>query len=186
MLSLKHNEHVVTIENEPSDLYSHNNSGPHHYGSQHILGEARFLVSTAHGVRYGEPEPLNSCLILASGGATTVHQQSALLHGNRCIVAVSAYLVCLQLPDLQMIWHTQVDDATCFGVYHVPKYESYISHGELDIARITYDGEILWSSGGKDILTNGFTLFDDYAEVMDFNNERYRIDLLSGRSQLIS
>jgi hypothetical protein len=185
VLYLKQNEHVVTIENEPSVIYEDRlAASPTEYASQYIVGEAR-SVTSAHGVKYGEPDVLHSCLILASGGPTGVHSRSALLHDSKCILAVSSFLICLHLPELNMLWQTQVDMATCFGVYHVPKYDSLISHGELDIARVSYDGNILWSSGGKDIFTNGFTLYDQYVEVRDFNDETYHIDLLTGRSEIV-
>ncbi|MEP6988826.1 MAG: hypothetical protein ABI970_24710, partial [Chloroflexota bacterium] len=71
------------------------------------------------------------------------------------------------------------------GVYHLPQLESYLTHGELDIARVSYDGEIIWSSSGKDIFSNGFTLYDTFVEAIDFNNEKYHIDLSTGQSHII-
>jgi hypothetical protein len=119
-------------------------------------------------------------------GATGVHKRTALIHGERCVVAVSAYLAALRLPGLEMEWILQVDDATCFGVYHLPEHACYISHGEMDIARISYDGQLTWSSGGKDIFTNGFEIKGDSIEAVDFNDERYRIDIATGESTIVS
>ncbi|MBA3872426.1 MAG: hypothetical protein H0X30_25085 [Anaerolineae bacterium] len=178
MLYLKADQHIVSIEDEPA--LRHQYMGI--YQKRYILGD--YPVS-AHGVKYGSPEVVHSCLLVASGGGTTVHSKSALIHNEHCIVAVSSFLACLHLPDLNMVWQAQVDHATCFGVYHLPQLESYLTHGELDIARVSYDGEIIWSSGGKDIFSNGFTLYDTFVEAIDFNNEKYHIDLSTGQSHII-
>jgi hypothetical protein len=180
VLYLKSDEHIVSIQNEPTLIHHYTGL----YQKRYILGEEYYPVS-AHGVKYGEPEMLDSCLLVASGGATMVHPKSALLRDAYCLVAVSSFLACLHLPDLNMVWQAQVDDATCFEVYHLPQLKSYLTHGELDIARVSYDGEIIWSSGGKDIFTNGFTLFDTFVEAVDFNNEKYHVDLLTGQSHII-
>ena len=74
--------------------------------------------------------------------------------------------------------------ATCFGVYHSLKHKCFISHGELEIARVSYSGEIIWQASGKDIFTNGFVLHDDYIETIDFNDQQYRIDIETGRCEL--
>jgi hypothetical protein len=185
VLYLKADEHVVAIQDEPAIVYPDSVAQrPGTYQRRYILGKAH-LATSAHGIKYGEPEVLHSCLLMASGGPTSVHPRSALLHHARCIVAVSSFLVGLQLPDLDLVWQVQVDTASCFGVYHLPQYESYLSHGELDIARVSYDGEILWSSSGKDIFTNGLAVYDAYIEVVDFNNEKYHIDLSTGHCELV-
>jgi len=90
----------------------------------------------------------------------------------------------LHLPTLDLEWHTQTDWATCFGVYHSLKHKCFISYGELEIARVSYSGEIIWQASGKDIFTNGFVLHDDYIETIDFNDEQYRIDVETGRCEL--
>jgi len=185
-LYLKDNEHVVPIRDESSIVYSDDSSQVlSSYRIRYALGDKYYVPSTAHSVHYGEPE-LHTCLLLASGGSSTVHSKSGLLHNAKCLVAVSSFLVCLQLPDLELVWQTQVDSSSCFRVYHLPNYRSYLSHGELEIARVSYEGEILWSSGGKDIFTGEFTLYDNYVDVLDFNDEKYRIDLLTGHSRLVS
>lgn len=184
VLRLDHNEYIVHIKNETINSYSDIalSAAYRSYHLRYFLGEMRD-VSTVHSVHCGEPT-LNSCLLLASDGQTTVHANSGLLHNDRCLVAVSSSLVCLQLPDLNIVWQTKVDAATCFGIYHLPHYDSYLSHGELTIARIAYDGDIVWACGGKDIFTDGVNIYEDYIDAVDFNNEKYRIDLLTGYSRI--
>lgn len=186
VLYLKNNEHIVHIKDEPTLIHQDSPSqGLNAYKTRYLLGEAHFVPTTAHSIHYGEPDVLHACLLLASGGSTTVHARSGVLHDAQCIIAVSSFLICLQLPDLSLVWQAQVDTFACFGVYHLPRYESYLSHGELDIARVSYQGEILWSSSGKDIFTNGLTLYDNHVDVLDFKNEKYRINLLTGHSRIV-
>lgn len=59
-----------------------------------------------------------------------------------------------------------VDAATCFGVYYLPEHACLISHGELEIARLSLSGEIVWSAGGKDIFSEGFRLSREYVEAI--------------------
>ncbi len=157
------------------------------YSYQYWLGQQECQPSSKHGVeviKHGTE--IASCIVLGIRGATGVHEHSALLHNQSCIVAVSAFICALAVPALQLQWQVQVDSATCFGVHHAAKHGCYISHGECEIACVSYSGELLWSVGGKDIFTNSFHLYDDYVEVIDWNNETYRIEISSGESYLVA
>ncbi len=83
-----------------------------------------------------------------------------------------------RLHDL--LWHKEVDFATCFGVYFSTKHDCLISHGECEIARVSLSGEVVWSSGGADIFSEGFKLHSDYVEAVDFNRMVYRMDIATG------
>lgn len=185
LLCLKQDGHIVNIVDETAHLYSDDIAHIQQRYQTSLLLDESYHPTTAHGVKYGDPDVLYSCLVLAPGGASGVHSASSILHDSKCILAVSSYLVCLQLPDLNLLWHVQVDPASCFGVYHVSAHDSYITHGELEITRVSYNGEILWSSSGKDIFSNGFTLHDEVVKVIDFNGETYQIELLTGQSKIL-
>ena len=49
------------------------------------------------------------------------------------------------------------------------------------IARVTYDGKIVWQAGGADIFTNGFELQDDVVRVFDFEDREYVLGIETGR-----
>ena len=129
-----------------------------------------------------------------------MHPHSALVHHNSCIAVIGHLLCSLAVPSLLLEWRTQVDSfGTCFGVYRSEKHQCYITWGEMDIARVSDVGEVMWQMGGKDIfvqpkrytkgpavLREGFALHADYVEVADWNNEVYRIDISSGASHIIS
>lgn len=179
MLTLVANPYVVTMFNDPT-YSARSTDNVNRYCHEYDLSGG-YQHSSAHGLRVMEQSiEVGSCILLASGGATGVHENSSLVHGRSCIVAVGPFLVSLELPQLQLNWTAEVDTATCFGVYHSAKHECFISHGELEISRVSYEGEIAWQKSGADILTNGFSLGDDVVEAIDWDDRRYRWDIASG------
>ncbi|BCX48689.1 conserved hypothetical protein [Haloferula helveola] len=117
-----------------------------------------------------------------SGGASGVHEHSLLLLESRVYIAVGAHIVCLTLGNQEPDWTLEIDDATCFGLYYAPEHDALISHGELDIARFSRSGEVLWSEGGADIFSEGVLLHDDCIEAVDFNHRSYFFDYATGES----
>lgn len=154
---------------------------------EYFLGEDGYQPSSRHRitVRYGDAV-LASRVLLASGGASGVHVHSAFVHEDSCLIAVGPFVCALELPSLRLLWRTPTDAATCFGVYDAPGYESIISHGELQIARLNYSGQLLWSGSGRDIFSEGFELHEHHAEAIDFDGTRYRFDLETGHSNIVS
>ena len=69
-----------------------------------------------------------------------------------------------------------------FGIYEIDN--GYIVHSELDIYRITKEGDVLWSFSGNDIFT-GLKADDEYyisieesrIKLRDFNDDYYILDL---------
>jgi hypothetical protein len=55
-----------------------------------------------------------------------------------------------------------------------------LSHAELEIARVSLFGKVMWKSGGEDIFTGGFKVFPDYVEAVDFNQTAYHIEIETG------
>jgi hypothetical protein len=153
------------------------------YDREHDLDNARGVYLTScHALRVSKNERLiASCILLASRGPSGIHENSAIIHNDSCIIAVGAYMVSVHIPTLELQWATESDAATCFGVYHSEKHQCFISHGELEIARVSLDGQIIWRSGGADIFTNGFTLHNDYVNVLDWNHKEYNFDIEFGR-----
>jgi len=187
-LSSKHGEIVIADESPDTPRFdprsADNACGP---VDESFFGDREYRASSRHRIVVTRGDSvLASRILLATGGATGVHDHSALLLDNRCIVAVGPFICSLALPSLQVHWHTRTDQATCFGVYDSPGYASIISHGELEIARLTYSGRVLWSAGGADIFSEGFELHEHYAEAVDFYGTRYRFELETGHSKIIA
>jgi hypothetical protein len=97
-----------------------------------------------------------SRVLLAGGGASGVHARSAFVREDACFVAVGPFVCALEVPSLRLLWHARADTATCFGVYDSPTYANIISHGEIEIACLSYSGQVLWSTSGRDIFSGSF------------------------------
>ena len=185
MLILQNNRYEIVIANDSSYLLD-SIDNLRSYDTEYLLGDKSVQPSSQHSVVVKDNSRiLRTCILLADGGATGIQQQSALIHHDSCIVAVGPFLCSLCIPTLELELSTKVDFATCFGVYYSEKHNCFISHGELVIARVEHDGKLLWQSGGKDIFTNGFELHDDHIETIDFNDERYCVNMQTGTSKLI-
>lgn len=183
MVQLIFRQLIIEVSNEPAYTCG-SADNPMRYEREYRLDDGEYAPSSRHAVRVlsndGDSE-LANCILAASHGATGVHDHTALVHDDSLILAVGPFMVSLNLPTLDLHWKTQTDDVTCFGVYHSEKHRCYISHGELDVARVSYAGAIEWSHSGADIFTNGFVVTDDNVEAIDWNNVAYAWDIGTGR-----
>jgi hypothetical protein len=66
--------------------------------------------------------------------------------------------------------------------YNSTQYHCLISHGELEIARISLSGEAAWSFGGAEIFSEGFKLHSDHVVAVDFKRMVYRLEIETGAS----
>jgi hypothetical protein len=175
-------KHEIALMDEP--LYTPGSADNlRSYSREYKLTDAGSRPSSRHAlVLRDDDTSAQSVILLAGGGVTGLHEHSALILGDTCFVAVGDTLCSLALPSLELLWHRQVDTATCFGVYYSAKHHCLISHGELEIARLSLSGEVAWSSGGADIFSEGFELHPDYIEAVDFNRMVYRMDIATGAS----
>ena len=150
-----------------------------------FLADKEGYVASTHSVIVSCPDgEKHSCVLIAGGGGTSIHENSALVHADKLFAAAGKYVCALRLPMLEVEWQTQTDWVTCFGIYHSPRHKCYISHDECDILRLSYSGEIVWQASGKDIFTGEFALHEDFISVIDFNDESYRIDIETGACKL--
>ncbi|MFT3846926.1 MAG: hypothetical protein QM725_17855 [Lacibacter sp.] len=139
-----------------------------------------YSPNSQHAIKiYKDNNLIGSAIILASGGGTGVHDDSALIDEDNFIIRCCNKVFSLTLPDLKTNWVTEVDWATCFSLH---KYQdTFISYGETSIARFDKTGKILWSYGGADIFVclyegTPFEMFDTYIALTDFNGSTYKID----------
>lgn len=148
--------------------------------SKVIQTDKEYSPTSKHAIKiYRENRLINSAVILAAGGATGVSDDTALVDEDNLIIRCCNKLFSLTLPDLNINWVTEPDQITCFSIH---KYQdTYISHGELTIARIDRTGKIIWSFGGVDIFVclyqgNPFEMSNTYIALTDFNGNTYKID----------
>ena len=186
MLILNKDEYSILIDND-REYAANSADNVHTYNAEYSLGDALYRPSCQHSIVVRKNDDiLRSCILLADGGATGIHESSAIIHGNSCLIAVGQFMCSIEIPCLELEWKAEVDSATCFGVYYSATHDCFISHGELEITRVEMDGKVLWHGGGKDIFTNGFELHENYVEVVDWNDEIYRIDIATGQSRIVA
>lgn len=151
----------------------------HKYDIEHF-DESKYEFPTMIGIKVFEDNSLIKNAIIGSiGGATGIHEGSAIVEDDRVLICCCDSIFCLSIPDLTLVWRTQADQATCF---EIRKYQDdYIIHGELEISRLDKNGKILWQQSGADIFvtlygSQGFEMTDQYIIVSDFENRIYKFD----------
>jgi hypothetical protein len=142
------------------------------------LGSERYRPSSAYGIYVSDCAVV---LVGAGGGGTAPHDHSALVLDGKLYLAIGDQISRFALRPFAPERAIEADSATCFGLYHVPKYDALICHGELEITRLDLSLDICWQAGGRDIFTGDFVLRDDFIEVSDFQERRYQFDYETGR-----
>ncbi|MFZ6862517.1 hypothetical protein ACO0K7_07770 [Undibacterium sp. Ji67W] len=166
---------VLEIVNEPNYTFRSADNGTR-YAAETLL-PSMLKPTSMHGVW------LNGAPIAvfgAAGGCSTIHQHSAVLLDDNLYLAVGDSIVCFNLGGRELVWALPVDSATCFGIHYDARRDALISHGELEIARVSKDGKIVWTSSGADIFSEGLTLQPDFIQAIDFNRKVYRFDFSTG------
>jgi len=131
------------------------------------------------GIYKGE-EILKTVLLGSEGGGTGVHETSFIIEPDRVLICCSNSVFCLSIADLNLLWRTRADSATCFEIFNYE--DGYIVHGELEISRLGRDGAILWQQSGADIFTtseggkNDFLITGNYILATDWHNRKYKFD----------
>lgn len=137
--------------------------------------------TTAVGIKVYAADCLFRTAIIGSiGGRTGVHHTSHIWEPDRVIICCSDTIFCLSIPDLYLVWKTRADLATCFQIFKLG--EDYIVHGELEISRLRYDGQIIWQQSGRDMFTrlnaikDDFVIIENYIIATDWDNTKYKFD----------
>jgi len=155
------------------------------YPPEHLF-ENQFPIATdttptcQHGVTIETLDNQFSIILNGFEGATGIHKNSFVVNQTNIYICVSNTIFCLDLDTLNVIWHTKVDQVTCFGVYLVKDH--LIVHGEISISSISLSGKINWQQSGEDIFTTidgkeDFEIKEELIQVKDFNNKKYKINL---------
>lgn len=187
MKSLKNEKFDLQISEAPSERSSQSN---HH--KVHALGKATNLSMSGIRIDLQKPESCR-CDVYSNGFSASQSAENALLLENTLLLAVGPYVCALGLPQLDLLWASEVDPSLCFGIYYAPKHNVLIAHGEQAIACLSLNGTLKWSYTGKDIFTTPdataskthITLLPDAIEVLDWNKDRHRISIPDGIGSII-
>lgn len=173
----KAGHHRVELVDEPG--YRFGSADPTRRYPTEIDLSGGYRPSSVHGLIVdGQP----FAVVGSSDGATGVHDHSMVVIGMQVFVAVGAHVIRLTLGNTEPDWAVKVDEATSFGIHHVPEHDALIVHGELSVSRLERTGEILWSEAGADIFTGEFSLGADGVTAIDFNGRAYHFDYRTGES----
>lgn len=142
--------------------------------------ESQFVSNSKHGIIIKENGiEISSIIIYESGGGTTIIDDSFIIEDDKIWIRICNKIYCFSIPTLDLIWHKEFDFATNFS-FHKLK-EDFIIYGEVEIFRITKNGEILWRFSGRDIWVNlegknPFSIESDKIRLFDFESNEYIID----------
>ena len=150
----------------------------------HVITIGDYLFVNKVVEVYRQEHLVSSCLFSSDIGVGAI-AHSAVIIDQICYIAVAQFVFALELPQLTVQWKSAVDASVCFGLYILPHFDGFITHGEQDITRLSFNGIILWSAGGKDIFSNGIAIETDHITAVDFQGERYHIDSITGEITLI-
>lgn len=142
--------------------------------------ENEYRSSSKHAIivkEYGIE--ISSILICETEGATGIHENSFIIEDNKIWILVSNKVYCFEIPSLKIIWQKEFDQFTNFCIYQLE--ENFVIHGELEIFRITKNGEIIWRFGGRDIWISvdgkdPFNIERDKIRLFDFESNEYVLD----------
>lgn len=160
---------TIEIVNEPTYSFGSSDNVRAYPLERHLAPGSG--MSSIHGVLLnGVP----MAVFANGGGASGIHDNSAVFVNGLLYLAVGGSVVCMSVSPMDVRWSLQVDSATCFGVHYDQTRDAFLSHGELEIARFSEAGAILWSSSGADVFSEDFALRSDFIEAIDFDHRTYR------------
>ncbi|MFC4163684.1 hypothetical protein ACFOWU_08470 [Epilithonimonas zeae] len=171
----------LTIEVFNDSTFSLNsNDNLNVYKNIYFGEDAERYPSSKHGIKLIEKdEEINNCLIIGSGGGTSINENSSILDDDNLLVCCSDSVFSISILDLKLNWVKKLDMATCFKIFRIEN--DFVVHGELEISRIDSFGNIIWQFGGADIFVSldeedSFQLNDNHIVLKDFTGTSYMID----------
>jgi hypothetical protein len=175
----QHKDFTIEVIDEPA--YKFGSTDNYFNYPKHYFGDdATEFPTSKHGIKiYRNDKIIDSCIIIGSGGATGVYQNSSLIDKDRIVICCCDTVFSLTLPGLELKWKTRCDLATCFQIFKLQ--EDYIVHGEFQVTKLDKDGNKKWEFGGADIFVSidnedAFKIENDGILLTDFAKTKYNID----------
>ena len=105
--------------------------------------------------------------------------QSIKLEKDYLYLSLETEFICINLLEFNIHWNVEPDRTAVFEFYDIDN--DFLLRGELEIHRISKNGDIVWSFGGKDIFVNmdgedEVKVMDNFILLTDFDNNSYQID----------
>lgn len=170
---------TIQVLDEPTYKYGSVDNN-FNYSKTYFGDNAEQYPTSKHGIKiYQGDHVIASCIIIGSGGATGIHQNSSIADNDQLVVCCCDTVFSLALPDLALKWKTQADLATCFQI--IKHQGDYIVLGELQVTKLDKDGNKKWEFGGADIFVSidhdeEFKIESDGILLTDFAKTKYKIN----------
>lgn len=142
--------------------------------------ETKFSPASKHAIIIKEFETkISSAFIYESGWTVKINEKSFIIKDDKIWIIAGNKVYCLSIPSLDLKWQKEFDNFTNIAIYKIEN--DFLIHGELEIFRITKEGQILWRFGGRDIWVNTegkpeFNIENDTIRLFDFESNEYVID----------
>ena len=165
---------VLKIINEPAYSFNSTDNSNSYRFEKNLAPD--YKPSSIHGIILNDER----IALFGNDGYSGIDPNSAIFIDSLLYFAIGNCVACISVSPFKFIWAVEVDMSSCFGIYFQKEHGAFISHGELEITRLSQDGKVIWSSSGADIFTEGFELLLHCIKVADFNGKIYYLDYANG------
>ena len=138
-----------------------------------VYRSRHFIILKEFGIE------ISNITIYQTNSISGIFEDTFIVEDDKIWVISGNTIYCLEIPSLKLIWHKEFDLVTNFSIHKLKN--DFIIRGELLIFRISKEGEIIWSFGGRDTWFNpeGYdelTIEDNAIRLFDFDSNEYVID----------
>ena len=132
-----------------------------------------------HTVIIKESGTVISNAIIYESGVSGIYNDSFILEDDKVWVLIYNKIYCLEIPSLELSWQKELDFHPNISIHKLKN--DFIIHGESLIFRISKEGDIIWSFGGRDIWFNiegepEVTIENNTIRLFDFESNEYVLD----------
>jgi len=132
-----------------------------------------------HTIIIKESGTIISNAIIYESGVSGIYNDSFILEDDKVWVLIYNKIYCLEIPSLELSWQKELDFHPNISIHKLKN--DFIIHGESLIFRISKEGDIIWSFGGRDIWFNiegepEVTIENNTIRLFDFESNEYVLD----------
>jgi len=132
-----------------------------------------------HTIIIKESGTVISNAIIYESGVSGIYNDSFILEDDKVWVLIYNKIYCLEIPSLELSWQKELDFHPNISIHKLKN--DFIIHGESLIFRISKEGDIIWSFGGRDIWFNiegepEVTIENNTIRLFDFESNEYVLD----------
>lgn len=122
---------------------------------------------------------ISNITIYQTNNISGIFEDTFIIEDDKIWVISDNTIYCVEIPSSKLIWQKEFDLVTNYSIHKLKN--TFIVRGELLIFRISKEGEITWSFGGRDIWFNpeGYnelTIEENAIRLFDFDSNEYVID----------